>query len=281
MISEESISSRPQGALAAPSDPEAISNSISPLRAKRRAARSTQILALAMRQVETQGLDGLTLQKIARDLDYTVPALYRYFASKDALVAALQRRIVALLDRKLAGVEARTQQWLARRSREDRERFGPLAPIVATGLFYSGLARSAPQAFGLLAASLGDPRHLIDDGQARAVVATALPMFDRLAHSIETAVESRQLDPGDAPDRVLVFWSSLHGVAQLAKLERLAFERLDSKRLCSSLLEVLLIGWGGNATRVQAVIRRIDAAGIARATITSDDLVDVAAPPND
>jgi AcrR family transcriptional regulator len=232
---------------------------------------------LAMRQVETQGLDGLTLQEIARDLDYTVPALYRYFPSKDALVAELQRRVVALLDQKLGEVEARTQQWQSDQSPEDQERFGPLAPIVATGLFYAGLARSAPQAFGLLAVSLGDPRHLIDDSQAQAVITTALPMFDRLANSIRIAIEARQLDPGNAPERVLVLWSSLHGVAQLAKLERLAPDRLDSQRLCDSLLQALLIGWGAEANRVGELIRTIRATGIASATITADDLVQVAA----
>jgi AcrR family transcriptional regulator len=233
-----------------------------------------------MRQVETRGLDGLTLQEIARDLDYTVPALYRYFRSKDALVAELQRRVVAILDQKLVEVEERTQEWLSDQSPEDQERFGTLAPIAATGLFYAGLARSAPQAFGLLAASLGDPRHLIDDGQAQAVIATALPMFDRLAHSIRLAVEARQLDPGNTPDRVLMLWSSLHGVAQLTKLERLAPDRLDSQRLCRSLLEALLIGWGADTSRVGELIEATSAAGIAHATITSDDLVQITAIEN-
>jgi AcrR family transcriptional regulator len=257
----------------APDGPRPISGP----RARRRAARTTQILTLAMRQVETRGLDGLTLQEIARDLDYTVPALYRYFASKDALVAELQRRVVAVLDCKLAEVDGRLKDWLAGRSRRDQERFGPLAGIAATGLFYSGLARSAPQAFGLLAVSLGDPRHLIEDAQARAVMATAQPMFDRLMSHIAGAVEAELLDPGDAADRILVFWSSLHGVAQLAKLERLAPERLDSQRLCDSLLEVLMVGWGAEPGRVKEVIGALRSAGLAHTTVVADDLARIAA----
>lgn len=250
-------------------------------RVKRRAARTTQILELAMRQVETQGLDGLTLQSIAHDLDYTVPALYRYFASKDALVAELQRRVVSLLDQKLSEVEARTENWLEQQSREDQKRFGALASIAATGLFYAGLNRSAPQAFGLLAASLGDPRHLIDDAQANAVVATALPMFDRLAHSIAMAVEAGQLDPGNTPDRVLVLWSSLHGVAQLGKLERLAADQLNAQRLCSSLLEALMIGWGADGNLIDQLISAIRAAGFTNATVSADDLAQVVSTPDD
>lgn len=234
-----------------------------------------------MRQVETHGLDGLTLQKIAHDLDYTVPALYRYFPSKDALVAELQRRVIALLDQQHTKVEERTQRWLASQTREDQKRFGPLAPIAATGLFYAGLARSAPQAFGLLTASLGDPRHLIEDAQASAVIATALPMFDRLALSIRLAVEARQLDPGHAPDRVLVLWASLHGVAQLVKLERLAPDQLDSQRLCDSLLEALMTGWGADANRIKELIGAIRSEGFTSATVTAEDLVEVAAIEGD
>jgi len=246
-------------------------------RGRRRAARTTQILALAMRQVETRGLDGLTLQEIARDLDYSVPALYRYFPSKAALVAELQRRVVALLDMKLAQVEARTGEWLAELRPEAASQWGPLAPIAAAGLFYAGLARSAPQAFGLLAASLGDPRHLIEDDQARAVVATALPIFDRLAQSIDAAVEAGHLEPGEPMDRILVLWSSLHGVAQVGKLERLAPDRLDVQNLCRSLLEVLLIGWGSEPERVATLLDALLTAGFTRVNVTADDLIDVPA----
>ena len=276
MIHIVKMASTPTNRSAKTPDPKKASEPGSVPRARRRATRTTQILALAMRQVETEGLEGLTLQKIARDLDYSVPALYRYFPSKDALVTELQRRVVALLDHKLAEVEERVQKWLADQPRENRERFGPIAPIAATGLFYAGLARSAPQAFGLLTASLGDPRHLIDDAQASAVVATALPMFDRLAHAIRVAVETRQIDPGNTPDRVLVLWSSLHGVAQLAKLERLAPESLDSQLLCGSLLEALLIGWGADASRIEDLIVALRSADISSATVTADDLVQIA-----
>ena len=225
-----------------------------------------------MRQVETRGLEGLTLQEIARELDYTVAALYRYFPSKDALVAELQRRVVALLDDKLTQVEAATAAWLEELAPQQRERVAPLAPVAAAGLFYSGLAESSPQAFGLLALSLGDPRHLIDDARARAVIATAQPMFDRLAAHSQRAVEAGQLAAGDSRDRTLVLWSSLHGVAQLTKLGRLAPERLDPRRLCESLLQALLVGWGGEPERVAQTVSAVRDSGVARARVTADDL---------
>ena len=246
-------------------------------RARRRKARIDQILGLAMRQIESRGLDGLTLQEIARELDYSVPALYRYFPSKDALVAELQRRVVALLDQKLSDVLQRTQTWLSGQSETDRKRFGALAPIVSTALFYGGLARTAPQAFGLLSASLGDPRHLIEDAQARAVIATAQPMFDGLAGALARAGDAQELDPGDAGDRALLLWSSLHGVAQLTKLERLAPDRPENDQLCDFLLETLLVGWGADRDRAAKVILDIRSTGLAQSTVGAEDLRDFGA----
>ena len=257
--------------------PQGVPESAGSPRERRRAARTGRILELAMRQVETRGLEGLTLQEIARELDYTVSALYRYFPSKDALVAELQRRVVALIDRKLAEVELATSAWLGQLAPRQRRGVVDLAPLAAAGLFYSGLAESSPQAFGLLAVSLGDPRHLVDDARARAVIATAQPMFNRLAAHSERAVDAGQLEAGDSNDRILVLWSSLHGVSQLAKLGRLAPERLDPRRLCGSLLHALLTGWGGESARVAKTIRAVGAAGVARASVSAADLVHVAA----
>lgn len=47
------------------------------------------IKATARRHMATDGTAALSLRAIARDLDVTAPALYRYFASRDDLITAL------------------------------------------------------------------------------------------------------------------------------------------------------------------------------------------------
>jgi AcrR family transcriptional regulator len=66
-------------------------------RARRREVRTEAVLDVASRIVAREGLEGLTLGKVAGELDLVGPALYRYFASKDALVAALQRRAIGVV----------------------------------------------------------------------------------------------------------------------------------------------------------------------------------------
>jgi len=58
-------------------------------RERRRAQTTEQILEAARRRLTTDGAASVTLRAIARDLDTGVASLYRYFASRDALITEL------------------------------------------------------------------------------------------------------------------------------------------------------------------------------------------------
>lgn len=60
-----------------------------PLRQRRRAAATREILDAAQEQIALHGPSGLALRSIARSLGMTVQALYHYFSSRDELVTAL------------------------------------------------------------------------------------------------------------------------------------------------------------------------------------------------
>ncbi len=49
-----------------------------------------EIKQVARRQIEADGAGSLSLGKIAREMNVTTPALYRYFDNRDALVTALK-----------------------------------------------------------------------------------------------------------------------------------------------------------------------------------------------
>jgi len=61
----------------------------SPRRERRRAETHAEIASLAMAQVAAGGPAGLSLTGIARRMGMTGPAIYRYYASRDALLARL------------------------------------------------------------------------------------------------------------------------------------------------------------------------------------------------
>ena len=58
-------------------------------RARRRAWTREEIKTAALRQIGERGVEGLSLNAIAKDLGMTGPALYRYVVSRDELLADL------------------------------------------------------------------------------------------------------------------------------------------------------------------------------------------------
>src|SRR5690348_18429680 len=86
-------------------------------RARNRLARHAAYLGTARRLVRAEGLDALTMQRMAAELDCAVGTIYTYFPSKSALVAEVQREAIdrlttsyllgrAELDRSLARADA-------------------------------------------------------------------------------------------------------------------------------------------------------------------------------
>jgi len=61
----------------------------SPLRERRRAAATREILDAARHEIAEHGPSGLALRSVARRLGMTVQALYHYFPSRDELITAL------------------------------------------------------------------------------------------------------------------------------------------------------------------------------------------------
>src|SRR5262245_8666913 len=58
-------------------------------RQRERAAVRAKILDAARELFVTQGVEAVTMRKIAEKIDYTATALYTHFADKDALLRAL------------------------------------------------------------------------------------------------------------------------------------------------------------------------------------------------
>ncbi|MGW4896634.1 TetR/AcrR family transcriptional regulator C-terminal domain-containing protein [Kitasatospora sp. NPDC004240] len=67
-----------------------------------------QVVDTALRLLDETGLDGLTLRRIATELDVKAPALYWHFANKQAL---LDEMATEMLRRMNAGPAARPEGW--------------------------------------------------------------------------------------------------------------------------------------------------------------------------
>jgi AcrR family transcriptional regulator len=236
---------------------------------RKRQTRLRHIAREALALAGAEGSDSLTLQRLADRLDYTPGALYRYFASKEALIAELQRVVLAWLGQRTeettaAALEACPDLDPGRRA---------LVGILATARAFEAFAHDAPVEFGLLSMHLGDPEYRLPDPEAERVYAAASRLLAGLADRLEAAAEAGALRPGRGDERALALWASLQGAVQTRKLARSADGQIDPQRVSRALLTALLIGWGSDAETLAPLLERTDTASAAVETASLDALL--------
>ncbi len=220
-------------------------------RGKRREARLGHILDAAMRLLADGGLEGLTIHRLADELGYVPGALYRYFPSKDAIVAALQQRTVAKLHARFRAVQAGPLPG------DLDDQAAALARLLAASRFYLDLPRQAPEEFRLVGLLLGDPRPLVADEDARRVASAFAAFLSDVGVLFARAAKAGALAAGDASDRTLVLWSSLQGLCQIDKLARFDAARFDTRRLGDTAVTALLSGWGAGIATLERAHRAV------------------------
>jgi AcrR family transcriptional regulator len=203
-----------------------------------------RITDTAMRMVERGGLEALSINKLAAEVDYTPGALYRYFGSKDALLAALVLRV-------LGDVRAHVERATAKVGMQA----SPLVRVFAIAHGYRDFARQRPQRFGLLAMTMAEPRVLLAEPETAAPVALAsIDAMQPLADALQAAEHSGHLQPGEPSMRTVAIFALLQGVLQLHKQARFAPEVIDAERLVAFGVRSLLVGWGAKPKSVDAAM---------------------------
>ncbi len=168
---------------------------------RRRLKVREMILSAAERVFADEGAEGLSIRRLARKIDYSPAAIYKYFESKDELVDELKETFFAGI---LANVHriADTSRPLTERARD----------CVST---YVRLAVEKPYHYcaafagrGVLSGNdVGDPGFEdTNKGQAFTV------LCGMVQDGVEAGVFRPELDPTLAAKSV---WASMHGLAMM------------------------------------------------------------------
>ena len=128
---------------------------MSPRRTQNRLTKTQRFLDTAMEIVERDGLEALSLHRLAREADCAVGGLYRYFASKDALLGELQCRVIR--DYHSALSTMLTQALIQGSS--------PLLRLIFCARHYQAFLFANPGHFRLLSQVASDPRELLSYGR--------------------------------------------------------------------------------------------------------------------
>lgn len=211
-------------------------------RQRRREATVESILATAMEVLLNEGIDGLTIGRVASDLDYTKGALYRYFDSKDALIAELQVRSLARVHRRYTTLWSRARRALAQVPEGQRA----LALLLITAADYVHIARDLPADFALIRVAVGDPRHLLAETEVAPVMETMMALLADVGGLLTDAVTAGALAPGDAVRRSITLWAAIHGNVLTRKFARFGPDLFDPSLLVAELARTLLLGWGAD-----------------------------------
>ncbi|MBI4955646.1 MAG: helix-turn-helix transcriptional regulator [Myxococcales bacterium] len=223
---------------------------------RRRALREEAIVDAALGLLAHEGLEGLTLQRVAGAIDCVPAALYRYYPGKDALVAAMQRRTVSALHARLTAFEAGLGAHLAGLDLTARER--ALAAVLGLGRFFFDAHAAMPDAFRLVQALLADPRRLVGDADAARTAPLVAALFADLGRIVAEAAERGALEPGDATLRVLVLWAALQGALSLEKLARFEPARIDVRAIGRAAQAALLRGFGARPAALARALSALD-----------------------
>lgn len=215
---------------------------------RKREHKREAILQAALELLGSEGIEGLTMQKLAQRTDYAVGALYRYVASKEVLLAQLQ--ILALESYDSLYLQA--TESLAQRF---PERCVLTQPALCAGLFAQSRTE-APALFALVSEATGHSRNLLEPGESQGVLKAAWPLLLRFSGWFAQARQQGLLTRGEPRQQAILYWTSVQGLVQAAKLARHA-PALFAPELLAELNSTLFAGWGASSETCQQVAQEI------------------------
>jgi len=208
---------------------------------RRRAAKVNAIIEATLELILEEGLSSLTIGGLARRMDWSMGALYRYFEGKDALLAEAQARVIIQLHRDIErDIESAT---LAD---------SPLACVLATTRRFRRFALEQPARFHLISAMLADPRPLVPRADASELAALLRSLLATVDEQLEAALVAGHLDMGNSSTRTVLLWAGLHGLLQFSKLGRVEARLRQTTVLAETIVDDLLRSWGAGPEHLAA-----------------------------
>jgi AcrR family transcriptional regulator len=179
----------------------------------------TALVAEALKVLEKQDLEALSLREVARNVGVSATAVYRHFPSKESLLKALAERGLAML--------AEQQQWAAAKTS------GGAAAFAQTGRAYVRFALANPNLFRLI--FIHTPGRLRPDVESPEGSPARL-LRGYVAHALGPRARREQVFVA-----ALQAWSLVHGLAMLIldeQVERKAAEAMIDRVISNAGLRL-------------------------------------------
>jgi AcrR family transcriptional regulator len=165
-------------------------------RERRQAATRQRIIEAARTIIRQEGLDALSMRRLADVIDYSPSALYKYFANKDAILEAVREEALRVLSQ--------------HEPPEDITQMTPPDALYASGLAYLDFAARYPEYYDLV---FNTPAIVPQDLQL--MMAPESPL-NELVSLLEAGIASGHFRlPAGYDSQMMAFqlWVMAHGVA--------------------------------------------------------------------
>lgn len=201
--------------------------------ARRPPLQREAIVDVAHELVSKEGLDALTLRRLAAELSVSAPALYAHFSDKHDLLRSVAEREFDELIARYEQVEA------------DADPQDPLARVRAQFRTYVRRAREDPELFKvmfLFPPDFGDLAALPADIELPAATRAFTMALEAVAHAIDAGA----LEADDPLTVALTMWAGAHGLANVLSLG-LGLSAEFEERWIDEVCDRLLRGYGHRA----------------------------------
>jgi AcrR family transcriptional regulator len=189
-------------------------------RERERDSLRQRILQGAIDVAHTEGWASVSMRRIAEKVDYTAPALYHHFASKDAVIVALRQR----------GYQLLLERFQRIRSTD------PIARLTAMARHHVEFAFAHPELFNAMYGHGGVSCESKEAPVEAQLIAATVHESARKLFSDEGA--SARFD-----DEIDAVWASMHGIVALALTGHVEGGASRAKALSQIILDNTITAW--------------------------------------
>jgi AcrR family transcriptional regulator len=184
---------------------------------------SERVKAVALKVLETEGPEAVSMRRIAKAVRITPMAIYHHFESRTALLDAVVAEEFTLLEQEFA----------------ERELSGSLEQqLIRMLLGYVNYALRRPRVFDYLFAQAREGARQYP----RDFRAGASPTLNRIAELVRRGINEGYLERGDEWEIAMVLWAHVHGFVMLFRANRFALTEGEFRALVTRSIKQLLHG---------------------------------------
>lgn len=221
--------------------------------ARNRRRRTEAFLAAGQHIVTEEGIEALTMARLAQELDTAVGSVYRYFSSKAELMGAIEAHAIDQLQQSHDRSVGPIAEAVA--SRVDS---AALVRLVAMGRWFCAAAERYPEEVRLLQLVSSRRSSSVTADAAAGMLPSAMSLVAAISTTIDDAVQAGDLRPGNAVGRAIMWLTAFGGVVVADDLEQWVPDVLGGGRLAHQLNIDLFSGWGAPLEAVERIDRAID-----------------------